>query len=503
MAKHYTIIISCLAVVLFLVNATTVLAALELDYPTLPFVTWNMCAGGPCPSLPQLISYFFIFAIVAVGIIAVLSIAISGVQILLSAGSPTAITAAREKVLSAALGIVLLFLSVVLLRTINPNLVGLQQTGVSLMSGQLYLSGDINCNGDLSCISQWPDGHIYRPITTQVSNTNDATQMDQLITKIYYYCGVGAPNNPQLVWLYNMTNFIIDINANGTPNVTTRTLNCGEEIALGNSGSRNVLSFKITREEPGVYFYIKDDCQGISSERQVESDWTPSFAATTSDGSDYYPYSIRIVSGQDSYQRYGIVLKESTDGLVGECSEPIINTNPGSICISSSSSTPFPETLEGDGFYAEYAYIFRHFSNYPNTSNVTLYSDNLFVRLPKYLIGNHFIFPTPFNPPGGRVDNLLRLPSGGGQGQKTRADSEPRDGECSADDPVAQDRGTCLASTTNQGAFITVLYAKNNLTDSKNCVFLYRGFNYVGSDGRDLFSNGEETYRIDIMPTVN
>jgi soluble lytic murein transglycosylase-like protein len=67
----------------------------------------------------------FIYFIWIVGLLAVVMVIWGGVQWIMAAGNPTRISAAREHVTNAIIGVVIALTSVVLLNTINPNLTNL------------------------------------------------------------------------------------------------------------------------------------------------------------------------------------------------------------------------------------------------------------------------------------------------------------------------------------------------------------------------------------------
>jgi hypothetical protein len=95
---------------------------LLLDYPDIPGVP----KPGEAPAsqeLPQLIKYIYFFALGAVGFVALLAIIIGAIMYVLSAGNPTKMADAKDRILSAVLGVLLLLATVLILRTINPDLV--------------------------------------------------------------------------------------------------------------------------------------------------------------------------------------------------------------------------------------------------------------------------------------------------------------------------------------------------------------------------------------------
>ena len=102
--------------------------AWEVGWPEIPgteFVVGDKCPIGGCPpdGLPEFIAYLFTFALVAAGMVALLMLVLGAVQYVASAAMPGARVAARSRMTSAVLGLLLLFGSYVLLNTINPELV--------------------------------------------------------------------------------------------------------------------------------------------------------------------------------------------------------------------------------------------------------------------------------------------------------------------------------------------------------------------------------------------
>jgi len=83
---------------------------------------------GETSSIPGLIRYIYLFALGIVGFTALLSIVIGAFQYTTSAGNPTAIKNAKDRIISAILGIILLLSAVLILNTINPDLVKFELT---------------------------------------------------------------------------------------------------------------------------------------------------------------------------------------------------------------------------------------------------------------------------------------------------------------------------------------------------------------------------------------
>lgn len=91
-------------------------------YPVVP--------GADTPSkentdLPSIINYIYRFALLACGIVAFVSILIGAVRYIFSAGNATIAGDAKDQITQALLGVLILLASVLILRTINPDLVNL------------------------------------------------------------------------------------------------------------------------------------------------------------------------------------------------------------------------------------------------------------------------------------------------------------------------------------------------------------------------------------------
>lgn len=97
---------------------------LILNYPPLETDEGTFSLGPDTP-LPEFIRYIFIFALGLVGFIALLAIMIGAVLYVTSAGNPSKMGDAKDRIMSALLGILILLASVLLLRTISPDLVNI------------------------------------------------------------------------------------------------------------------------------------------------------------------------------------------------------------------------------------------------------------------------------------------------------------------------------------------------------------------------------------------
>lgn len=98
---------------------------LLIDYPQIPGVE----TPGPGSTLPELIGYIYMFALAAAGFVALIAILIGAIMYIFSAGNPTKAKDAKDRIFSALLGILILLASVLILRTINPDLVNIGLPG--------------------------------------------------------------------------------------------------------------------------------------------------------------------------------------------------------------------------------------------------------------------------------------------------------------------------------------------------------------------------------------
>lgn len=80
---------------------------------------------GEGTTLPEIIKYIYMFSLGIVGIVAFVSIIIGAVQYITSAGNDSKMGEAKDRITSALLGILILLSSVLILRTINPDLISL------------------------------------------------------------------------------------------------------------------------------------------------------------------------------------------------------------------------------------------------------------------------------------------------------------------------------------------------------------------------------------------
>jgi hypothetical protein len=159
--KKYLLVILILS---FLFIGQNVFAVdLLLDYPEIPGAE----TPGKTTSLPEMIKYIYMFAIGISGVTALLVILVGAVQYATSAGNPTKAGEAKDRIFSAILGILILLASVLILRTINPDLIILDISLPSLGGGsgekmsfhtQCYFTDSMCSSGQvvyMGCTQAW------------------------------------------------------------------------------------------------------------------------------------------------------------------------------------------------------------------------------------------------------------------------------------------------------------------------------------------------------------
>jgi len=106
-----------------LLFAVSVMAQIKLE-TGLPGIPSSGLPVGQ--ELPSYINYLFIFSLGLVTILALTQMIIGGITYILAAGNAAKVEDAKDMILQALLGVGILLISYLLLRTINPDLVNLR-----------------------------------------------------------------------------------------------------------------------------------------------------------------------------------------------------------------------------------------------------------------------------------------------------------------------------------------------------------------------------------------
>ncbi|MEK7658338.1 MAG: pilin [Patescibacteria group bacterium] len=283
-------------ILLFLFASSSFALALEITYPQIPGLVAPSpnCSGSGCLSI--YISYWFGLAIILSGVLAVISLAVGGVQLIMSAESPENASSAKDRIKGAILGLVLTLASFIIIRTINPVLITPTLTPLPGVAGIFYSIGQSIEN--------------LRAVPLEVSNVITGVPEGGYNT-IFYKCD--SPGPALLIWKFSKENFGT---ANGYQDAWVNRIECN------NFSNIDSLSFKMAFETPGIYYYLDDACAGFSS------------GAVTSNQDQIDEVfrgkikSIRFVHNAAIGLYYGVIFhKEIGVANGGQCTYPILPMN--------------------------------------------------------------------------------------------------------------------------------------------------------------------------------
>ncbi|TSC95012.1 MAG: hypothetical protein CEN87_24 [Parcubacteria group bacterium Licking1014_1] len=291
-------------IVLLLWTASPV-SALEIkDYPAIPGLVApsENCTGSDC--LPIYISYWVGLLIYAAGALAAMSLAVGGIQLIMSGENPENAGNAKDRVKGAILGLILTMSSFIILKTINPALITPILTPLPGVAGVFYTNN-------------------IEEKSAREAEPNTANIPEGFNT-IFYKCSNqpdGAGTGPfLLIWKFPKINFQgNDENYNGVK-VVKKT--CGEKEPLSGSGS-----FKIAFETPGVYYFLEENCQGLMSGTNLSNQ------QKISEPFNDKIKSIRIVNSADSNSFFGFVAHEAP-GFEGKCGSLRYLDRDGYVCLN-------------------------------------------------------------------------------------------------------------------------------------------------------------------------
>jgi hypothetical protein len=142
-----------LAIIVILFTGSATLA-LQVDWPDSPMGTsLNEGIDGKPAKLPQLIQYLYEWGIALGGLAAFIALLTAGIQYLSSVGNPAQMGEAQGRIKSAAMGLVLLLGSWLILYTINPDLTTFED--LSLPTPETFQGCD---NPDEACVCEGNEG---------------------------------------------------------------------------------------------------------------------------------------------------------------------------------------------------------------------------------------------------------------------------------------------------------------------------------------------------------
>jgi hypothetical protein len=267
--------------------------AFELTYPKLP--------GGieikPGSQFPDFIKYFFVLGIAVAGILAVISLAIAGVQMMITS-NPSLKSEAGARVKGAVLGLILVFASYLIMQTINPSLKTINLTELKPGAGVFYIKGS-----DLRLAPDVDD--------------DTGPELAEGYNQLVYRCkeGGGGGTGPRL-WVWKFP----QINLGNYENAVVEVGACDHPFSLA-----GVASFKYSYEKPGVYYFSKTGCTGYASE-------VMNVSGPIDEKLKGKAMSMRILNDPDAKTYFGVIFHENPNYTKGGlCSVPIF-TNSASEC---------------------------------------------------------------------------------------------------------------------------------------------------------------------------
>lgn len=165
-------------------NFTFAQKQLEVKYPNIPGAQTPAIKNG----IPDYVKYIFNFAILASGFIALVVLIYAGAKYMTSAGNPQAIGDSKEQISGAILGILILFLSYVLLTTINPQLV-IFHIGEPTAVISTLKPGILTCKERVDISTAWALINEYQnSATSEERKAEIKKQLDPIIENISQKC---------------------------------------------------------------------------------------------------------------------------------------------------------------------------------------------------------------------------------------------------------------------------------------------------------------------------
>jgi len=244
---------------LFLVFGGFILAQKpEVDYPQVP-------GGATAPtsvktSLPKYIQYLFSLSIVIAGLVAFASLVYGGFRYLTSAGSPIAMSEAKDQITAGILGLAILLASFLILSTINPQILSLKITPDQFKKGViLYRLPD--CRGGetptLPDDSPAEEGKDFLRVRRSLSSFDEFNGKTQSIKML-------NPGDEMEVYLYQNEGF----KPEDSPLFASQNHFEGACEPV-NGGSSITLFWKM----PGVYLFEKTDYESPPEAHLITSDF--------------------------------------------------------------------------------------------------------------------------------------------------------------------------------------------------------------------------------------
>lgn len=268
--------------------------ALEATYPVflgLPIITANS-------TIPELIRYFFGIGIYFSGAIALLSLAIAGVQIIIGQANPEGVSNAKDRIKGSLLGIVLLMVSFIIIKSINPVLLTPSITPLTNGPGVFFVKGNNR--------------------TTAITASNASDIPPEFVDGDFEYRCPNPTTDPSLlIWIYKNKNL------DPSGGADTFEVECEDTFPIPLNGS-----YKLAIRTPGIYIYKNAGCTGYRSDVITTSQEIPEEfkkRPPIPPNTIFEERCIQIINNPTNKTYYGAILhSEINESGGGECQTPII-----------------------------------------------------------------------------------------------------------------------------------------------------------------------------------
>jgi hypothetical protein len=209
------------------------------------FTKISIVFAAEAKTIPDVIKNIFQWGIGISSVLTGIFFAVGAVQFIISGSNPTTKKDGKDRMISATLGLILLFASYAILNSINTKIIGANPNQFPADFGIFYTNGN-------------PRENKVAPL--QEANTSAIKKLGY--KKITYKCpGIengDVAGTPIMVWFYPKVNFE-DSDPNFA-NVEVLEYVCGETFDIKSP------SFKISFLQPAVYLYTEKGCKGFVSD---------------------------------------------------------------------------------------------------------------------------------------------------------------------------------------------------------------------------------------------
>jgi hypothetical protein len=286
------------AVILFTLPFSNFALALEANYPAIPGLPIIVANS----TIPELIQYFFGIGILFSGAIALISLAFAGIQLIIKA-NPEGVSSAKDRIKGSILGIVLIMVSFLIMKSINPVLVEPTITPLTSGPGIFLVKGD------------------KETVATMASNVSGIPQEFQG-GDIEYRCPNPTTDPDLLIWLYDNKN----LDSSGfVDTIEVKCQNSHSLLSIPPDGS-----YKMAYETPGIYIYKNTSCTGYRSDVITTSGEIPEeFKKRPATDPSASPESrcVEFINDLANKIYYGAILHSVIDeSKGGTCQAPLIYT---------------------------------------------------------------------------------------------------------------------------------------------------------------------------------